>query len=43
MTMSGDLKLTPKMALTYNTGYDFRQKEITMTEWVSVVISIAGR
>jgi lipopolysaccharide assembly outer membrane protein LptD (OstA) len=31
MTMSGDLKLTPKMALTYNTGYDFRQKEITMT------------
>jgi hypothetical protein len=31
MTMSGDVKLTPKMALNYNTGYDFKQKEITMT------------
>lgn len=31
MTLSGDLKLTPKMALNYNTGYDFKQKEITMT------------
>ncbi len=30
-TMSGDLKLTPKMAVTYNTGFDFKQKEITMT------------
>ncbi|MRR20179.1 LPS-assembly protein LptD [bacterium] len=31
MTLSGDVKLTPKTALTYNTGYDFKQKEITMT------------
>jgi len=31
MTMSGDLKLTQKMALNYSTGYDFNQKEITMT------------
>ena len=30
-TMSGDLRLTPKMAVTYNTGFDFKQKEITMT------------
>jgi lipopolysaccharide assembly outer membrane protein LptD (OstA) len=31
MTMSGDVRLTPKMAINYNTGYDFKQKEITMT------------
>ena len=31
MTLSGDLKLTPKMALNYSTGYDFKQKEITMS------------
>ena len=31
MTMSGDVRLTPKMAINYSTGFDFRQKEITMT------------
>jgi len=31
MTLSGDVRLTPKTAITYNTGYDFRQNEITMT------------
>jgi hypothetical protein len=31
LTLQGDLKLTPKMAVTYNTGYDFGQHEITMT------------
>ncbi len=31
MTMSGDVRLTPKMAINYNTGFDFKQKEITMT------------
>lgn len=31
MTLSGDVKLTPKMAINYNTGYDFKQKEITMS------------
>jgi lipopolysaccharide assembly outer membrane protein LptD (OstA) len=31
MTMSGDVRLTPKMAINYNTGYDFKQNEITMT------------
>jgi hypothetical protein len=31
MTMSGNVKLTPKMAINYNTGFDFKQKEITMT------------
>jgi len=31
MTLSGDVRLTPKMAINYNTGYDFKQKEITMT------------
>lgn len=31
MTLSGDVRLTPKTAINYNTGFDFRQKEITMT------------
>jgi hypothetical protein len=31
MTMSGDVRLTPKMSVNYSTGFDFRQKEITMT------------
>ncbi|MHC1733775.1 MAG: putative LPS assembly protein LptD [Bacteroidales bacterium] len=31
MTLSGDVKLTSKMAINYNTGFDFKQKEITMT------------
>lgn len=31
MTMSGDIRLTPKTAISYNTGYDFKQKNITMT------------
>ncbi len=31
MTLSGDVRLTPKMAINYNTGYDFNQNEITMT------------
>jgi hypothetical protein len=31
MTLGGDIKLTPKMAITYNTGIDIKQKEITMT------------
>ncbi len=31
LTLAGDVRLTPKMALNYNTGYDFQQKEITMT------------
>jgi len=31
MTMSGNVKLTPKMAINYNTGFDFKQNEITMT------------
>ena len=31
MTLGGDLKLTPKTAITYNTGYDIKAKEITMT------------
>jgi lipopolysaccharide assembly outer membrane protein LptD (OstA) len=31
MTLGGDLRLTPKMAITYNTGIDIKQKEITMT------------
>ncbi|MCK7531579.1 MAG: hypothetical protein MZV63_11385 [Marinilabiliales bacterium] len=31
LTLSGDVRLTPKTAVTYNTGYDFRQNEITMT------------
>ncbi len=31
LTISGDVKLTPRMAINYNTGYDFKQKEITMT------------
>ncbi len=31
MTLAGDVRLTPKTAITYNTGYDFKQSEITMT------------
>lgn len=31
LTLSGDVRLTPKTAVTYNTGYDFKQNEITMT------------
>jgi len=31
LTMSGNVKLTPKTAITYNTGYDFNDNEITMT------------
>jgi len=31
MTLSGDLRLTPKMAINYSTGYDFKQQEITMS------------
>jgi lipopolysaccharide assembly outer membrane protein LptD (OstA) len=31
MTLSGDLRLTPKMAINYSTGYDFSQHEITMS------------
>jgi lipopolysaccharide export system protein LptA len=32
MTMSGNVSITPKMQMTYTTGYDFRGKEITMTQ-----------
>lgn len=32
MTLSGNVSITKKMSLTYNTGYDFRGKEITMTQ-----------
>ena len=31
LTLSGDVRLTPKTAINYSTGYDFKQKEITMT------------
>ena len=31
MTLSGDLRLTPKMAINYSTGFDFKQHEITMS------------
>jgi lipopolysaccharide assembly outer membrane protein LptD (OstA) len=31
LTMSGDVRLTSKMAINYSTGYDFKQNEITMT------------
>ncbi|HUW93017.1 MAG TPA: putative LPS assembly protein LptD [Bacteroidales bacterium] len=31
LTLSGDVRLTPKTAINYNTGYDFAQNEITMT------------
>ena len=31
LTLSGDVRLTPKTAVTYNTGYDIKQNEITMT------------
>ncbi|HEX2921506.1 MAG TPA: putative LPS assembly protein LptD [Bacteroidales bacterium] len=32
MTLSGSASITKKTAVTYNTGYDFTQKEITMTQ-----------
>lgn len=31
VTLTGDVKLTPKMAVTYNTGYDFRAKAVTVS------------
>jgi len=31
LTLSGDVRLTPKTAINYSSGYDFKQKEITMT------------
>lgn len=31
LTLSGDVRLTPKTAINYSTGYDFAQDEITMT------------
>jgi len=31
MALSGDVRLTSKMAINYNTGFDFKQKEITPT------------
>lgn len=31
LTLSGDVRLTPKTAINYSTGYDFKQNEITMT------------
>jgi hypothetical protein len=32
LSVSGDVKLTKKMAFTYTSGYDFTHKEITMTQ-----------
>jgi uncharacterized Rmd1/YagE family protein len=32
LSVSGDVKLTKKMAVSYISGYDFTQKEITMTQ-----------
>ena len=32
LSMNGSVKLTKKMDITYNTGYDFRAKAITMTQ-----------
>ncbi len=31
LTLSGDVRLTPKTAINYSTGFDFAQNEITMT------------
>jgi hypothetical protein len=31
LTLTGDVRLTPKTAINYTSGYDFGQKEITMT------------
>ncbi|MDZ7636537.1 MAG: putative LPS assembly protein LptD [Bacteroidales bacterium] len=31
MTLAGDVRLTSKTAITYNTGYDLKENEITMT------------
>ncbi len=31
LTLSGDVRLTPKTAINYSTGYDFAQAEITST------------
>jgi hypothetical protein len=32
LSVSGNVTLTKKMAVTYTSGYDFTQKEITMTQ-----------
>jgi hypothetical protein len=32
LSINGSVKLTRKMNVTYNTGYDFKSKEITMTQ-----------
>jgi hypothetical protein len=32
ISLNGTVKLTKKMDITYNTGYDIRHKEITMTQ-----------
>jgi hypothetical protein len=32
LMVNGSLSITKKMNITYNTGYDFRRKEITMTQ-----------
>jgi len=32
LSLNGTVKLTKKMDITYNTGYDIRHKEITMTQ-----------
>jgi hypothetical protein len=32
LSVNGSLTLTKKMSLTYNSGYDFTRKEITMTQ-----------
>ena len=32
LSVNGSLSLTKKMSLTYNSGYDFSRKEITMTQ-----------
>jgi len=31
LTLSGDVRLTPKTAVNYSSGFDFKQREITMT------------
>jgi hypothetical protein len=32
LSLNGSLQLTKKMNITYNTGYDFKSKQITMTQ-----------
>ena len=32
LSVNGNVTLTKKMAITYTSGYDFRMKEITMTQ-----------